>query len=138
MQLVQQQLRTAALPTTGAANTNLLQDISRLITLHRSGHSSSSVAKGFRNYLSTVSISLLCVSASSSNISMHLLLCAVPQHSMTHAHANQQITTNLISLAHPSIHRLWSSVMLMKRLQRMPAAASAGVLMRCYLHLARC
>jgi hypothetical protein len=87
MQLVQQQLQAAALPATGAAGPNLLQDISRLITLHRSGHSSSSVSRGFKNYISTVSISVLRACASSSNTSMHLLLCAVLQHSMTHAHA---------------------------------------------------
>jgi hypothetical protein len=37
-----------------------------------------------------------------------------------------------------AVHRLYNSVMMMKRLQRMLAAASAGVLMRCCLHLAKC
>ncbi|WIA36756.1 hypothetical protein OEZ86_008024 [Tetradesmus obliquus] len=49
----QLQFGPSALPATAAAGTNLLQDISRLVTLHRSGHSGSSVAKGFRNYVST-------------------------------------------------------------------------------------
>jgi hypothetical protein len=54
MLLSQHQHLAAALPPAATASTTLLQDVSRLITLHRNGHSQKSVSKGFRNYVSTV------------------------------------------------------------------------------------